>query len=83
MDLSVNVGILSKKTVVTMLLVICILFGIFSVSSNSLGVKAYNINEEYRKRNMAGFGFVTFNLVMSVLFLAGSIGLLTYVNVKQ
>jgi hypothetical protein len=53
---------------------LCLLLGIFATASTSIGIKAYNENNDYKERNRKTFNFLVFCLVCSliILILAGT-----------
>ncbi len=53
---------------------LCLVLGIFATASTSIGIKAYNENNEYKQKNKKTFNFLVFCLVCSliILILAGT-----------
>ncbi len=40
---------------------------VFSIATGSIGIKAFNMNNEYKEKNKPNFGFIVFNLVISII----------------
>ncbi len=53
---------------------LCLVLGIFATASTSIGIKAYNENNNYKENNKKTFNFLIFCLVCSliILILAGT-----------
>ncbi len=44
-------------------LIACVL----SIATGSIGIKALNMNKEYRDKNKPNFGFILFNLIIAII----------------
>ena len=56
------------------ILIILVFSGsIFSISTSSIAIKAYNDNMKYKNMNKSNFSFIIFNLVFAIIVLILSI----------
>jgi hypothetical protein len=58
---------------ITVILIVSILACIFSIASTSIGIQAFNKNDNYKKNHPHNFNFLVFNLIVSIITLLLSI----------
>ena len=51
------------------ILIVSAIASIFSIASTSIGIEAFNKNEDWKKSHMGHFNFIVINLVVSILLL--------------
>lgn len=63
------------------ILIVSIIFSIFSIASNAIGIESFNNNSDWKTNHMSHFAFLIINLIVSILILILSItGLVLRLN---